>query len=84
MTHTELEKIADLVAAKILAETRAAAAPRRWLTVTQAEDYVSMSRKTVMSWINTGLIYAHKTTGTWLIDRESIDAWLEEDKHFFE
>ncbi|MBI9077848.1 MAG: helix-turn-helix domain-containing protein [Desulfatibacillum sp.] len=81
MNHTDLERLADMVAARILAETRAASAPKRWMTVAETMAYVSLkSKKTIRMWINEGYVYAHRTTGKWLIDRESVDSWLEENK----
>jgi excisionase family DNA binding protein len=52
----------------------------RWLTMKGACDYVHKSPNTIRKWMDKGLIYGTKTTGEWLIDRESIDDYLELDK----
>jgi hypothetical protein len=52
----------------------------RWLTVKEAMLYSRVNnRKTIINWISKGLIYGHKRTGSWIIDRESIDKWYSED-----
>jgi len=52
----------------------------RWLTIQEAMDYSRVkNRKTIMKWISLGLIYAHKRTGSWIVDKESIDKWFLED-----
>lgn len=53
---------------------------RRWFSLAQASEYVSLSGKTLMKYIREGMIYGTCKGGKWLIDRESIDRWLEEDK----
>ncbi len=53
---------------------------RRWLSLTEAARYVSLSDKTLMKYVNAGVIYGTRKGGKWLIDRASIDTWLEEDK----
>ena len=53
---------------------------RRWLSLAEATQYVSLSDKTIMKYVNAGVIYGTRKGGKWLIDRASIDTWLEEDK----
>lgn len=53
---------------------------RRWLSLTEAAVYVSLSQKTLMKYINTGIIYGTLKGGKWLVDLVSLDTWLEEDK----
>jgi hypothetical protein len=52
----------------------------RWLTMDEAMRYAKVkSRNTMMKWINGGHVYAHKRTGEWIIDRQSIDKWFESE-----
>lgn len=54
----------------------------RWLTVKEAMDYAKVkSRSTLMKWIDAGYIYAHKRTGEWIIDRNSIDDWYNSERY---
>lgn len=53
---------------------------KRWISLSQAAKYVSLSGKTIMKYVRVGAIYGTCKGGKWLIDRESIDRWLEEDK----
>ena len=53
---------------------------RRWLSLSEAAVYVSLSQKTLMKYVNRGVIYGTLKGGKWLIDRVSLDTWLEEDK----
>ncbi len=46
----------------------------RWLSVSQASRYASMSRTTIMQHIASGDFVAKKE-GKWRIDRESIDRY---------
>ena len=60
------QKVAELLGPSI----------KRWLTVDEALQYSGIkSRTTLMKWINEGYIDAHKRTGKWVIDRQSIDDW---------
>lgn len=53
----------------------------KWLTVSEAMLYAEVkSRKTILAWINEGYIYAFRRTGSWIIDRESIDKWYNKDR----
>jgi hypothetical protein len=52
----------------------------RWLDITQACKYASMSDKTLMSFVKSGDIYATKKRGKWIVDRESIDLFMLSDK----
>lgn len=54
----------------------------RWLSVTQACKYTSMSDKTLMMYIKTGNIYGTKKGGKWYIDKYSIDEFMQSDKMF--
>ena len=53
----------------------------RWLTLKEAMTYAKVkSPNTIKKWITEGYIYAHKRTGAWIIDRQSIDDWYLADK----
>lgn len=78
LTHTEMETIAKLMAERILAERPIVG---RWLTIEEAMAYAKVkSRMTITAWINKGYIYAHKRTGSWIVDRETIDDWFSSAK----
>ncbi|MCE5208976.1 MAG: helix-turn-helix domain-containing protein [Chloroflexi bacterium] len=53
---------------------------RRWFSLAEATQYVSLSDKTLMKYVRSGVIYGTRKGGKWLIDRTSLDTWLEEDK----
>ncbi|NPU86564.1 MAG: helix-turn-helix domain-containing protein [Syntrophaceae bacterium] len=72
--------IAKGVEANIIAKTT----PGRWMTLKEAMAYAKVkSEDTIRKWINSGYIYAHKRTGQWIVDRESIDDWFSSDKMHF-
>ena len=51
------------------------------LTMSKALEYAKIkSVKTLRMWIDKGYIYGHKRSGTWIIDRQSIDDWYSSDK----
>lgn len=56
----------------------------RWLSVTEACRYASMSDKTLMRYIREGSIYAKKVGGKWYVDRLSIDDFMKSDDVFVE
>jgi hypothetical protein len=69
--------IAREVRAGILAEL----SPGRWLTLKEAMAYSKVkSVTTIKAWIANGYIYAHKRSGQWIVDRESIDDWFLSDR----
>ena len=77
LNHSDIEAIADLVAKRVLAAQPQAG---RWMTVEEAMAYTRVkSVKTIRMWIKEGYINANKRTGTWIIDRESIDDWFKSD-----
>ena len=77
LTHTDLDALAELIAGKVKAEILAELSPGRWMTVREAMEYCRVKTEaTVRKWIREGYIYAHKRTGEWLVDRQSIDDWL--------
>lgn len=74
MNHTDIEAIADMISKRLLA---AQPVMGRWLTVEEAMAYTRVkSVKTIRMWIKEGYINANKRTGSWIIDRESIDDWF--------
>lgn len=75
MTAADLERI-ERKLDKLLEATPIG----RWLTITEAMNYAKIkSRTTMLKWINKGLVYAHKRTGEWIVDRKSIDQWFESE-----
>ena len=77
LNHTEIEQLADIISKRILE----AQPLRRWLTLSEAMRYAKVkSRDTIRRWIDEGYIYAHKRTGQWIVDRESIDDWFGSQK----
>jgi len=54
----------------------------RWLSVTEACKYISMSDKTLMNYVKSGEIYGAKKVGKWYIDRLSIDSFMKADDIF--
>lgn len=52
----------------------------RWLSITQACRYASMSDKTLMRYVLNGDIYGVKKNGKWYIDRLSTDDFFRSDE----
>ena len=76
----QIELIAEIVAKK-LNEHFQDAPVGRWLTMPQALEYARLkTEKTMRMWIKRGYIYGFKRSGTWIIDRQSIDDWYSSDK----
>ena len=76
----QIELIAEIVAEK-LKENFQDVPVGRWLTMNEALGYAKVkSVKTLKMWIDKGYIYGDKRTGSWIIDRQSIDDWYSSDK----
>lgn len=56
----------------------------RWLSVTKACHYASMSDKTLMRHVLSGEIHGKKVGGKWYIDRFSIDDFFHGDDPFID
>lgn len=69
-----MEAIADLISTKVTASV-ASRQSGRWLTLPEAMEYGRVGKTTIRKWIKEGYIHAHKRTGQWIIDRQSIDDW---------
>jgi len=54
----------------------------RWLSLTQACRYASMSHKTFMRYVTRCDVYGTKKGGKWYIDRFSIDLFFSSDEIF--
>ena len=81
MPDRQLEKVAEIVAAKVMETLRTELSYGSWLTVKEAMAYAKVKSKTTMfKWIHDGRIYAHKRSGEWIIDRESIDDWFNSER----
>ncbi len=52
----------------------------RWLSITDACKYISMSYKTLMQHVLNDEIYGTKKGGKWYIDRYSIDRFMLADE----
>lgn len=52
----------------------------RWLSLSDAAEYCSLCSKTLLKYILEGEVYASKKGGKWIVDRESLDAWLLGDE----
>ena len=80
LTHENIESLAELVAEKILSQSRLNQTASRWLKVKEAAEYAKVSRRKLMTWIDEGYIYGFKRTGEWIVDRESIDQWYSSER----
>ena len=79
-TRGMVDNKAELVSPPEHVKARADKISPRWLSVTDACRYSSMSDKTLMRYVKTGEIYGKKLGGKWYIDRYSIDAFLKSDE----
>lgn len=52
----------------------------RWLDLHAASRYCSLHRQTLMIHVHAGDVYAKLVGGKWILDRNSLDSWLESDK----
>jgi len=76
----QIEQIAEIVAEKLNNHFQSTPLGR-WLTMPQALAYANLkTEKTMRMWIKKGYIYGFKRSGTWIIDRQSIDDWYSSDK----
>jgi Na+/H+ antiporter NhaA len=81
MTDTDIATLSDSILKVVSARMAAESVYSKWLTVSEAMRYAEVkSRKTILAWINEGYIYAFRRTGSWVIDRESIDSWYNKDR----
>ena len=49
----------------------------RWVTIKEICEYLSISRHTLMFWINKHGLPAHKIGGTWRMKISEVDKWVE-------
>ncbi len=76
LTDKEIKALAEELKRVILIEPIG-----RWLTMGEAKKYAKVkSVKTIKKWLDEGYIYGHKRSGSWIIDRQSIDDWYLSDK----
>jgi hypothetical protein len=81
INQQDISAISSMIAAQVQADILAKLSPGRWLTLREAMDYAKVkSVTTIRAWIDDGYIYAHKRSGQWIVDRESIDDWFLSDK----
>jgi hypothetical protein len=81
INQQDISAISSMIASQVQADILAKLSPGRWLTLREAMDYAKVkSVTTIKAWINEGYIYAHKRSGQWIVDRESIDDWFLSDK----
>ena len=77
LTRPEISALASMVAQEVRASILADLSPGRWLTLHEAMAYAKVkSPNTIKKWISEGYIYAHKRSGQWIVDRESLDDWF--------
>ncbi len=81
VARSDIEALATMIAKEVGASIMVKSMPGRWLTIEEAMNYAKVkSRNTIRKWIDNGYIYAHKRSGEWIVDRESIDDWFLSDK----
>jgi len=79
--RADIEALATIIAREVADGILAKTTPGRWLTMKEAMDYCRVkSEDTMRKCINSGYIYAHKRSGQWIVDRESIDDWFSSDR----
>jgi hypothetical protein len=52
----------------------------KWITLQEASRYARMCSNKIKSKILEGKIYGTKKDGEWLVDRESIDSYFNQDR----
>lgn len=81
MLDPQLEQVAEVVAARVVETLRSELSYGRWLTTKEAMAYAKVkSKTTLLKWIHDGHIYAHRRSGEWIVDRESIDDWFNSER----
>ena len=81
VARTDIQALASIIAQEVRSNILATLSPGRWLTLSEAMAYAKVkSPNTIKKWINEGYIYAHKRSGEWIVDRESIDDWFLSEK----
>lgn len=76
LNHSEIQEVSNAVAEQVFSCLSQKMTPGRWLTMSQALDYARIkSKNTMLKWVKEGLVYGFKRSGTWIIDRDSIDKW---------
>ena len=76
MTRTEIDIIAERVAITVMENFNVS----RWLTIKEACQYGKIKRDTLMKWIDEGYIYGSKRSGKWIVDRQSIDDFYNQER----
>jgi len=67
---TDIRELLYLIANKIYP---------RWMDLRLASWYSSLSKKTLLKLIMEGHIAARKLDGKWIVDKESIDLFMQKD-----
>lgn len=81
LSHTDIASLAEFIAEQVKIDILSTVTIGRWLTLQEAMKYAKVkSVNTIRNWINEGYIYAHKRSGSWIVDRESIDDWFLSEK----
>jgi excisionase family DNA binding protein len=68
----EIQELKDLLQTAI---DKTSVTPR-WLSIKQACNYASMSRNTLMAYIESGEIYGTLKGGKYFVDRDSMNAFF--------
>ncbi len=51
----------------------------RWLDISKACKYISLSKNTLLKYIMSGDVYAKRLNGKWIVDKKSIDEFMMSD-----
>lgn len=79
LNHQEIKTLAQLLADELQGRL---AIQGRWLTRNEAVRYARVSWNTLKKWIRQGYVYGFKRSGKgcWIIDRESIDQFFNQER----
>lgn len=79
LTHSELERVAPIIAQAVTDAVMAQLNPGRWMKISEAAQYARKSKNTLRKLIKNGDIYAFQEGEdcNWVVDRKSIDEFYE-------
>ncbi len=77
LTHNDIKTLAALIAEEVGEIIATEKITGRWLSLSEAKEYgKAKSSNTIKKWIEEGFIYGFKRSGSWIIDKNSIDDWF--------
>jgi hypothetical protein len=80
LSQADIQEVSRAIAERVFSSMSQKMTPGRWLTMSEALNYARIRSKTTMlKWLNQGFVYGFKRSGTWIIDRESIDKWYSSE-----